>query len=145
MPTKKTTKKPVKKVSHPDSSKARQAKKPIIKREIQKIDATGISLGRLATQIAMILQGKNKPEYQPHLDNGDMVVVSNISKVKITGKKLEQKKYYRHSGYPGGLKETKMQDLFEKNPAEILKKAVFSMLPKNRVRANMIKRLKITK
>ena len=115
--------------------------KNIINRQLHKIDAANQSAGRLATQIAIILRGKNKPEFQPHLDLGDIVQVSNADKLKFTGKKLEQKKYFRYSGYPGGLKETKMGDLAESNPAEILRRAVREMLPGNRLRKGMMKRL----
>ena len=114
-----------------------------IERKTQQIDATNQSVGRLASQIALILRGKNKINFTPQVDNGDFVVVSNIDKLKFTGKKLEQKKYYRHSGYPGGLKTTKLSELYKTQPAEVLKKAVFKMLPKNRLRNNMIKRLTI--
>ncbi|MBI4812135.1 50S ribosomal protein L13 [Candidatus Falkowbacteria bacterium] len=113
----------------------------MIIRKIHKIDATGKAAGRLATQIAIILRGKNKPEYEPHLDKGDAVEVSNIDKLKFTGKKLEQKKYFRYSGYPGGLKTTKLSELKEKEPAQILKRAVKQMLPANKLRNNMMKRL----
>jgi len=112
-----------------------------IQRQLYKLDATGQSVGRLATQIAIILRGKNKPEFEPHLDRGDIVEVSNINKLKFTGKKIEQKKYYHYSGYQGGLKETKIKELFKKNPGEILKRAVRGMLPANKLRRNMIKRL----
>jgi len=114
-----------------------------IERKTQQIDATNQSVGRLASQIALILRGKNKVNFSPQVDNGDFVVVANIDKLKFTGKKLEQKKYYRHSGYPGGLKVTKLSQLYKTQPAEILKKAVFKMLPKNRLRNNMIKRLTV--
>ncbi|MEA3463792.1 MAG: 50S ribosomal protein L13 [Patescibacteria group bacterium] len=113
----------------------------MIERKLHKIDATNKSVGRLATQIAIILRGKNKPEFQPHLDLGDIVQVSNTNKLKFTGKKLEQKKYFKYSGYPGGLKETKMSDLIKNNPAEILRRAVREMLPGNRLRNGMMKRL----
>jgi len=119
------------------------SKKPVIKRETHKIDATDKVLGRLATQIALLLQGKNKASFQPYLDNGDNIVITNATKMKITGKKLEQKIYYHYSGYPGGLKEKKMGEVFAKDPAEVLKRAVWNMLPKNKLRAQMIKRLKI--
>lgn len=112
-----------------------------VERKLHKIDATDQAVGRLATQIALILRGKNKPEYQPHIDMGDIVEVSNISKVKFTGKKLDQKKYYSYSGYPGGLKEKKMKDIAESNPAEILERAVREMLPPTRLRKGMMKRL----
>lgn len=110
-------------------------------RKKQIIDATDRPLGRLASEIAIILRGKNKPEFQPHLDLGDVVEIKNIDKMVLTGKKLEQKKYYRHSGYPGGIKEEKAGDLMEKNPGEVLKRAVRKMLPDNRLRKNMLKRL----
>lgn len=112
-------------------------------KKIQKIDATDKVVGRLATKIAQILMGKDKPDYQPNLDKGDLVMVENVDKMKFTGKKLEQKLYYRHSGYPGGLKEEKMGVVFKKNPAEVLKKAVWNMLPKNKLRKPRIKKLKI--
>ena len=116
-----------------------------IKREHVKIDAAGKSVGRLATQIATILRGKHKPSYTPHIDNGDFVVVNHIDQVKFTGKKLEQKKYYSHSGFPGGLKEKGMKKVFDENPGEVLKRAVIQMLPDNRLRNDMIKRLVIKK
>ncbi len=114
-----------------------------INRKLHKIDATDKSVGRLATQIATILRGKNKPEYEPHIDGGDIVEVTGTNNLKFSGKKLEQKKYYRYSGYPGGLKETKMGDLFKKDPGEILRRAVREMLPANRLRKGMMKRLRI--
>lgn len=109
-----------------------------IERKLHKIDATDKAAGRIATEIALILRGKNKVEYQPHLDMGDMVQVSNIDKLKFTGKKMEQKKYYKYSGYPGGLKTKKIADL---KPADILKRAVRDMLPPTSHRVNMLKRL----
>ena len=113
----------------------------MVTRRLHKIDATNKIVGRLASQIAIILRGKNKPEFEPHLDLGDVVEVSNIDKLKFTGKKLEQKKYFRYSGYQGGLKETKMSDLAKINPGEILRRAVREMLPGNKLRKNMLKRL----
>jgi large subunit ribosomal protein L13 len=112
-------------------------------RKVHIIDATNKSLGRLASQIALLLRGKQKSEFAPHKEVGDFVLVKNVSKMKITGKKLEKKKYYRHSGYLGGLKEIPLKKLFESNPAQVLKKAVFGMLPKNKLRSRQIKRLKI--
>lgn len=106
------------------------------------IDATGQILGRLASQIAILLQGKNKPDFFPYKDMGDFVVVKNVGKLKVTGKKMEQKKYFRHSGYMGGVKEILLKELLAKRPEEVLKTAVSGMLPKNRLRAKMIKRLK---
>jgi large subunit ribosomal protein L13 len=107
------------------------------------IDATGKILGRLATQIAVLLRGKHKPDFVPYLDVGDSVIIKNVGKLKISGKKIEQKKYFRHSGYLGGVKETPLKTLFKKDPQEVLRKAVFGMLPKNKLRAKQIKRLKI--
>lgn len=112
-----------------------------IERKTHKLDATGKAPGRLAGEIARLLRGKNKPSFQPNIDAGDFVHVSNAKFMKFTGKKLEQKIYYHHSGYPGGLKEKKMKDVFENNPGEVLKKAVYNMLPKNKLRSGMIKRL----
>ncbi len=114
-------------------------------RETHTIDATDKSVGRLATQVVALLRGKNKCDFAPHKDMGDIVVIKNMNKVKFTGKKFEQKKYMRHSGYLGGLKEMPLKKLFKKDSGEILKKAVFGMLPKNRLRANMLKRLKFIK
>lgn len=114
-----------------------------MKRETHIIDAKGQPLGRLATKIAILLRGKHKPDFKPHEDKGDFVIVKNIKEIKFTGKKLKQKKYYRHSGYPGGLKEISLEKLFRERPAEVLKKAVWGMLPKNRLRKKIIKRLKI--
>jgi len=115
-----------------------------MKRETHTIDATKKVLGRLATEIAVLLRGKHKPDFVPYKDMGDFVIVKNVKDIRLTGKKIEQKKYYRHSGYPGGLKEIPVKKIFEKNPALVLKKAVFGMLPKNKLRAKMIKRLKFT-
>lgn len=109
-----------------------------VERKLHKIDAKDKSAGRIATEIALILRGKNKVEYLPHLDMGDMVQVVNIDKLKFTGKKIEQKKYYKYSGYPGGLKTKKIADL---EPAEVLKRAVRDMLPPTKHRVNMLKRL----
>jgi large subunit ribosomal protein L13 len=114
-----------------------------MERQTHTIDATGRALGRLATEIAVLLRGKNKPDFVPYLDMGDNVVVKNFDRLKFTGKKLAQKKYYRHSGYLGSLKETTLDKLLVKKPADVLKHAVMGMLPKNKLRAEMIKRLKI--
>ncbi|MFC1678351.1 50S ribosomal protein L13 [Patescibacteria group bacterium] len=110
-------------------------------RKLHKFNASNQSVGRLATQIALILRGKHKPEYEPNLDMGDIVEVTNIKDLKFSGKKLEQKKYYHYSGYPGGLKETKIKKLVEKNPGEVLYRSVKQMLPATRLRNNMMKRL----
>jgi len=117
---------------------------PEITRATHILDAANQSLGRLASQIALLLQGKNKPNYVPYWDQGDEVIVKNIDKIKWTGRKLEQKKYYRYSGYPGGLKTKKLNELWQKNPQEVLRRAVWQMLPKNKLRKEMIKRLKFS-
>ena len=114
-----------------------------MERKTHTIDATGKILGRLSTEIAVLLRGKYKPDFASHKDEGDFIIVKNVSQMKFTGKKIEQKKYYSHSGYLGGLKETSLKKLLEKSPEEVLKKAVFGMLPKNKLRSRMIKRLKI--
>ena len=113
-----------------------------MKRQTQTIDATDMILGRLATKIAVFLRGKHRPDFRPNQDTGDIVVVKNIDKIKLSGKKLEQKKYYRHSGYLGSLKEIPLKKVFDKSPAEVLKRTVFGMLPTNKLRAEQIKRLK---
>ncbi len=115
-----------------------------IERKLHKINAADKVIGRMASEIAILLRGKNKPEYQHNIDLGDLVEVSNIKQARFTGNKLEQKEYYSHSGYPGGLKTKKMKELLEKKPTDILKKAVWNMLPKNKLRSEMIKRLKIS-
>ena len=114
-----------------------------IKATIHKIDATDQPVGRLATKIAMILQGKHQPDYAPNIDGKDVVEVENCSKLKFTGNKLEQKDYIWHSNYPGGLKRQKVKEVFAKDPGEVLRRAVVGMLPKNRLRDLRIKRLKI--
>ena len=116
-------------------------------REIEQawyvIDAEGRTLGRLATQIADLLRGKGKPQYTPHIDTGDFVVVVNAEKVHVTGKKMEQKIYYRHSGYPGGLRSRTLAEQLSRRPEEVLRKAVKGMLPKNKLAARQIVKLKI--
>jgi large subunit ribosomal protein L13 len=107
------------------------------------IDATDKILGRLAVEVSLMLRGKNKPGFAPHKDEGDFVVVKNIDKMRFTGKKLKQKQYFRHSGYLGGLKATSLEKLFKERPGEVLRRAIMGMLPKNRLRAKVIKRLKI--
>ncbi len=114
-----------------------------MERKTHTIDAANKILGRLAAEIAILLRGKNKADFALNKDIGDFVVVKNIKKIKITGKKFEKKIYYHHTGYLGGLKETPFKKLFKKDPGEVLKKAVFGMLPKNKLRAKHIKRLKI--
>jgi large subunit ribosomal protein L13 len=107
------------------------------------VDAKGQTLGRLASRIAPILKGKHKPTYTPHLDCGDFVVVVNAEKVRVTGRKLDQKFYHRHSGYPGGLKSISLRDQLEKNPERVLQAAVRGMLPKNKLGRRMVKKLKV--
>jgi len=107
------------------------------------IDAQGQILGRLASEVASILRGKNKPVFTPHVDTGDFVVVINAEKIKLTGKKWDQKMYYRHSGYPGGLKSLSAKEVLEKKPEELIRHAVKGMLPKNRLGRKMLKKLKI--
>ncbi len=112
-----------------------------IERKLHKIDATGKTIGRMATSIALVLRGKMKPEYQAHLDLGDIVEVSNLAKAKFTGKKLGQKEYHHYSGYLGGLKTKKMSEVFVKDPGEVLFRAVREMLPPTKLRTDMLKRL----
>ena len=107
------------------------------------VDADGVVLGRLASKVSQILRGKHKPMWAPHMDVGDFVVVVNADKVKVTGRKAEQKKYYRHSGYPGGLKVTPFKTMLETKPEFIIENAVKGMLPHNRLGRKMLKKLKI--
>tara|TARA_Y100001936_G_C15781658_1_gene511673 strand:- start:246 stop:704 length:459 start_codon:yes stop_codon:yes gene_type:complete len=110
-----------------------------------EIDASNAVVGRLATIIAKILRGKNKATFTPHMDNGDFVVVKNIEKIKFTGKKFQDKKYFRHTGYPGGIKETTPEKLFDKKPGEALKLAVKRMLPGGPLAKKQLTKLKIYK
>ena len=107
------------------------------------VDASGQTLGRLATQIADALRGKRKPEYTPHIDTGDFVVVINADKITVSGKKREDKKFYRHSGYPGGLKVRTFQEMQDRRPEEIIRLAVKGMMPRNRLARKQITKLKI--
>lgn len=107
------------------------------------IDAEGRILGRMATEIADLIRGKRKPQFTSHLDTGDFVVVINAEKVKVTGRKLEQKKYYTHSLYPGGIKETTLKDLLDKKPEEVIQKAVWGMIPKGKLGRALYKKLKV--
>ena len=120
-----------------------RAKDNEVKHEWYLINAEGKILGRLASEIAQILRGKKKPIYSPDMMNGDNLIVINAEKVKLTGNKLEGKKYYRHSGYPGGLKERSAKDILEKRPEELIRLAVKGMLPKNRLGRKLIKKLKV--
>ena len=107
------------------------------------IDADGVVLGRLAVQVADILRGKNKPVYTPHVDTGDFVVVVNAEKIAVTGSKLDTKIYYRHSGYPGGIKQRTLREQLDRRPTEVIRKAVKGMLPKNKLASAQITKLKI--
>ena len=107
------------------------------------VDAEGQTLGRLASQITKILQGKNKPIYTPHVDTGDFVVVVNAEKIKLTGKKLSDKIYYHHTGYPGGIKQARAADLLSKHPSRVLELAVKRMMPKNALNRASLKKLKV--
>src|SRR6056297_379062 len=115
----------------------------MIKRETHTIDVANIKLGRVATEISHILIGKHKPSYEAYKDNGDIVKIKNIEEIVVTGKKKEMKKYFRHSGYLGGLKEKTFEEIFQNKPGKVLKQAVYGMLPKNKLRDKKIKRLKI--
>ena len=120
-------------------------KKSDLKSEWYEIDASNAIVGRLATVISKIIRGKNKTNYTPHMDNGDFVVVKNIENLKFTGNKFENKKYYRHTGYPGGIKETTPEKLYDKKPGEVLKLAVKRMLPGGPLAKKQLTKLKIYK
>jgi large subunit ribosomal protein L13 len=107
------------------------------------VDAAGKTLGRLSTQIADVLRGKRKAEYTPHCDVGDFVVVINAERVAVTGNKLEQKKYYRHSGYPGGLRQRTLAEMLDRKPEEVIRLAVKGMLPRNRLARQQLRKLKV--
>ena len=107
------------------------------------VDAQGQTLGRLASRVATILRGKHKPSFTPHVDCGDYVIIVNAEKIHVTGQKMSQKKYYRHSGYPGGLKEATLRDQLQKFPDRVLESAVRGMLPKNRLGHRIFKKLKV--
>jgi large subunit ribosomal protein L13 len=123
--------------------KTYSAKAEDIERTWYVVDAEGKTLGRLATEVARILRGKHKPIYTPHVDTGDYVIIVNADKVRVTGKRLDQKKYYRHSGYMGGLKETTLRTMLDKHPERVLQLAVKGMMPKNRLGRKMFKKLKV--
>ena len=107
------------------------------------VDAEGKTLGRLATQIANVLRGKRKPTYTPHVDVGDFVIVVNVEKVAVTGDKREKKLYWRHTGYPGGIRSRTLGDMLEKRPEEVIRKAVKGMLPRNRLGRQQLRKLKV--
>ncbi len=117
----------------------------MLERKIHKIDAAGKILGRLAVQIAVLLRGKQKAAFLRYIDSGDTVEVSNSDKIKFTGKKLKQKIYWRHSGYPGGVRKQTLEEKIKKEPEKVLLQAVYGMLPKNKTRDKIIKRLKFIK
>jgi large subunit ribosomal protein L13 len=123
--------------------KTYNAKPGEIERLWYVVDAEGKTLGRLATQIADTLRGKRKPQYTPHVDTGDFVVVVNAEKIHVTGKKLDEKMYYRHSGYPGGLRKRTLREELERRPTEVLRKAVRGMLPRTRLGRAQLTKLKI--
>jgi len=107
------------------------------------VDANGQTLGRLATQLANALRGKNKPEYTPHVDTGDFVVVINAEKISVTGNKRADKRYYRHSGYPGGIRSRTLAEMLERQPEEVIRKAVKGMMPRNRLARKQLTKLKV--
>ena len=119
------------------------AKKEEVVHDWFQVDAETQTLGHLATKIAHVLRGKHKPIYTPHVDTGDFIVVTNADKIKLTGNKVQDKQYYRHSGYPGGIKSMNAEEMLEKKPEMVIMKAVRGMLPKNRLGRQMIKKLKI--
>ena len=123
--------------------KTYNAKPGEIERDWLIVDAEGKTLGRLATQIADTLRGKRKPQFTPHVDTGDFVVVVNAEKIQVTGNKLDQKRYYRHSGYPGGIRSRTLREQLDRRPTEVLRVAVKGMLPKNRLARQQITKLKI--
>ena len=114
-----------------------------IERKWYVVDAEGQTLGRLAAEVAKVLRGKNKPEFTPHIDTGDNVIVINAEKIKVTGKKLDQKVYYHHSDYVGGMKETTLREMMAKKPEQVIELAVKSMLPKGPLGRTMIKKLHV--
>jgi large subunit ribosomal protein L13 len=119
------------------------AKPGEVERRWYLVDADGKTLGRLATRIADTLRGKDKPQYTPHVDTGDFVVVVNAEKISVTGKKLDDKVYYRHSGYPGGIRERTLREELDRRPTEVLRKAVKGMLPRNRLGRAQLTKLKV--
>ena len=123
--------------------KSFMARPSTIERKWYGVDATGHTLGRLASEVAKVLRGKNKPIFTPHMDTGDYVIIVNADKIKVTGKKLEQKVYYRHSAYVGGMKETTLKEMLAKKPERVIELAVKGMLPKGPLGRAMIKKLHV--
>jgi large subunit ribosomal protein L13 len=123
--------------------KSYMARPQEVERKWHVVDAEGKHLGRLASEVATLLRGKHKPQYTPHVDTGDFVVVVNAEKVAVTGRKAEQKVYRRHTGYPGGLRETPYEVMLERKPTEVLRKAVHGMMPKTRLGRQQLKKLKL--
>ena len=123
--------------------KTYSAKPGEVSRDWYVVDAEGKTLGRLATQIADALRGKRKPEYTPHIDTGDFVIVVNAEKIAVTGNKRESKQYHRHSGYPGGLRSRSLADMLERRPEEVIRIAVKGMLPRNRLARQQLRKLKV--
>ncbi len=123
--------------------KTYMAKPEDCSRDWYLVDASDQVLGRLASQVAMRLRGKHKPVFTPHMDTGDFIIVINAEKVKLTGRKLDQKTYWRHSGYPGGIRGTTARRLLELKPEDVIRKAVRGMLPKNRLGRKLLKKLKV--
>jgi len=123
--------------------KGREAEELTVGKNWFVLDANGVVLGRLATRVARLLIGKDKPNYTPFLDSGDHVVVINAERIKLTGKKIEQKVYRHHSGAPGGLKEVPIRTLLQRRPEEVVREAVLGMLPKNKLRARRAKKLRV--
>jgi large subunit ribosomal protein L13 len=118
-------------------------KKDAIEKKWWLINAEGKILGRLASEVAVLLRGKKKPQFTPFLDTGDFVIVINADKIKVTGRKIEQKVYYHHSGYPGGLTVTTLKELMDKKPEEVIKKAVWGMIPKGKLGSAVYRKLKV--
>jgi large subunit ribosomal protein L13 len=125
------------------ATKTYQATAQDRERDWYVVDAEGKTLGRLATQIANVLRGKRKPTYTPHVDVGDFVIVINAEKITVTGNKRESKLYWRHSGYPGGIRHQSLGDLLEKRPEEVIRRAVKGMLPRNRLARQQLRKLKV--
>jgi large subunit ribosomal protein L13 len=124
-------------------NKTWNAKPGEVERRWYLVDADGKTLGRLATRIADALRGKDKPQYTPHVDTGDFVIVVNAEKIAVTGNKLDDKRYYRHSGYPGGIRSRTLREELERRPTEVIRKAVKGMLPRNRLSRAQLNKLKV--